>query len=461
MNKILFFDHNWEHLANLIYTFVENSTDLNLDILLLSDRKNSQQNGNFKILNIYDVKQNLSLNQLQKKFPFSLHKRIAVERAFFDYSSFRRTQCYSSLSDKQIEKLITPYINALDFSISQHCDLIIDWFPDNFLSSIASKFAEHYKKQFAAFFPHYWWQDGAFVADKSDMTSSLIEKNYNKHYKKNLSRQSKKVLKIFQKKKSLFFFTPSQIFTVKDRIKLLINRQFGYQPISLLHLIYRKVSTQISAFCIKVFIKFKKDLNINEKFVLYPLHISPEAAIIGTVPELADQFDLIKNISLNLPYGIKLYVKQHPFEYVGLGLGFSFYKRLSSLPNVRLIHKCVNIDQLFKHPCFLALSILAGTAAIDAALQKKPVFVFGKTYFSFAHCFIKPLSFDHFFKDLQIIQSKKFKFNIQSLKALLIALDKSVIRANVNLINQNNMKNLSMQMPQIWVQYVKQIKKYI
>jgi len=460
IKKVLFFDHNWENISNLVYSFGEISKDLNINILLLSDRKKTKTLQNIQIQNIYDIQQYLSLNQLQQKLSFSLHKRIAVERAFFNYSCFRKNQCYSRLSYEQIEKNITPYVNALDFSIRQNCDLIIDWFPDNFLSSIASKFAEFYHKKFAAFFPHYWWQDGALVVDRPDMTSSIMEKNYKKIYKKGLTKFNEKALTIYKTKKSLFYFNSSQTYHFKDRIKLFLNRQFGYQPFSIIHFISRKVSQKISFGLIKNFIKFKKDLNINEKFVLYPMHISPEASILGTTPELADQFSLIKNISLNLPVNVKLYVKQHPFEHVGLGFDFMFYRRISSLQNVCLIHKSVNIEKLFKHPRFLALSILAGTAALDAALQQKPVFVFGKTYFSFAHCFIKPLNFDHFFEDLQKISRNKFKFNIHSLKALLISIDKSVVRANVDFINQNNMKDLSMQLPKIWYQYIKNINKY-
>ena len=70
----------------------------------------------------------------------------------------------------------------------------------------------------------------------------------------------------------------------------------------------------------------------DEPFVIYPLNTSPEAALLGSYPELADQFSLIKNISMNLPYGVKLYVKEHPLAHLGLGLDFGFYRRLSALP---------------------------------------------------------------------------------------------------------------------------------
>ena len=459
IKKIVFFDHNWDHIFQIIKDFTLYSRKHNLNIIILSDRKQTAVEKNIRIQNIFEINQSSTLEEMQKNLPFSIHKRLSVERAFYDYSSFRKTQCYSRMSSSQIEKTITPYINALDYTIKHHCDLVIDWFPDNFLSSIASILAKEYKKKFAAFFPHYWWGDGALVVDRPDMTSSLIEKRYKEIYCCKPKKNIKNIDTRYKNKKSLFYFSATQTYSIRDRINLFVNRQYGYQPISLSHLFIRRASTSISSFLIENFVKFKKDINIKDSFVLYPLHISPEASILGTIPELADQFSLIKNISLNLPFGIKLYVKQHPFEHVGLGHDYGFYRRLSSLPNVVLVHKKIKIEDLFNHSKFLALTILAGTAALDAVIKRKPVFVFGKTYFSFAHCFIKPTNFGDFFKKLQKIIEKKYTFNADSLKALLLAIDKSVIRANVDFVNQKNTKNLSSQLPKIWVEYIKTLNK--
>src|SRR3982074_3611349 len=86
---------------------------------------------------------------------------------------------------------------------------------------------------------------------------------------------------------------------------------------------------------ISLSIRFETDV-LQEKFVLFPLHVTPEATLLGSVPELADQFALIKNLSMNLPVGTLLYVKERPHQQVGLGLDYGFYRRVLSLPNVKL-----------------------------------------------------------------------------------------------------------------------------
>jgi hypothetical protein len=215
----------------------------------------------------------------------------------------------------------------------------------------------------------------------------------------------------------------------------------------------RRASTAISSILIKVLIKCEYVAR-DEPFVIYPLHISPEAAILGTVPELADQFGIIKNISMNLPYGVKLYVKQHPYEHLGLGLDYGFYRRLATLPNVRIFDMKVKLDVMLDHPKFLAVALLAGTSALDAALKRKPVFVFGKTYYSKAACFIYPSGFQDFFNQLKSIMQGKFVFNERALNAILGALDKSVVRANIDLLAHESQNDQVSQLPFIWQSYV-------
>ena len=49
-----------------------------------------------------------------------------------------------------------------------------------------------------------------------------------------------------------------------------------------------------------------------EKFVYYPLHRAADAAILVRAPQYANQFAFIQNLSNHLPFGYKLYVKEHP-----------------------------------------------------------------------------------------------------------------------------------------------------
>ena len=459
VKNVLFYDHNWSQVARLVRMFADLVRESGVHVILVSDKQPSQINGNLEILNIYDVPQKKTLKELQEQYSYSLHKALVPERAFYDYSSFRRSQCYSRLSEEQISKIITPYVNAIDYAIRSRADLIIEAFPDNFLSSVAQMIATEYKKPFFVPFPQYWWKDGGLIIDRMNMTSTVIDKNYELFYKNPNLLDMKHLEKIFLKPLTTAFTTikQSKMYSLKDRLQLIINREKSYQPVSLRNWIVRRTWTVVSSLLIKTLIK-REVAPRDEPFVIYPLHISPEAAILGTVPELADQFGLIKNISMNLPFGVKLYVKQHPYEHLGLGLNYEFYRRLTALPNVRIMNKSANLNAMLDHPRFLAVALLAGTSALDAALKRKPVFVFGHTYYSKADCFIKPLDFRDFFNQLMLIMRGKFEFNHRALNAMLGALDKSVVRADIDLLAHDNPADQVSQYPYIWQSYIKSYK---
>lgn len=462
VQNVLFLDHNWSLVAPVVRMYANLARESGIHVILLSDKLPSQITENFEVINIFDVPQKKTLGELQESISYSLHKALVPERAFYDYSSFRRSQCYSRLSEEQIANKIAPYVNALDYAIRERADLVFDWFPDNFLSSVAQMLSANYNTHCAVLFPQYWWKNGSLMIDRMNLTSTLIDSNYALFYENPGLLDMKHLANVFSKPlTSAFAVKKFKMYTFKERLQLMINRQKSYQPVSLRNWIVRRTSTVVSSFLIKSLIA-RETIPRDEPFVIYPLHISPEASILGTTPELADQFGLIKNISMNLPYGVMLYVKQHPYEHVGLGLDFGFYRRLATLPNVRIFDKRAKLDTMLEHPRFLALAILAGTSALDTALKRKPVFVFGETYYSIADCFIKPTSFRDFFIQLTSIMQGKFEFNDRALNAILGALDKSVVRADVDLISHDNPLDLVSQYPLLWQSYLelrKQMEK--
>jgi hypothetical protein len=250
-------------------------------------------------------------------------------------------------------------------------------------------------------------------------------------------------------KKQSFVYKQSKMHQWKDRFQLIVNREKSYQPVSLVNWIIRRTSRVLNRLLINWVIK--KELHPREEpFVVFPLHIAPEASLLSTEPELADQFWLIKNISMNLPYGVKLYVKQHPYEDIGAGLDYDFYRRVASLPNVRIFDRRSSMSELIEDPNFLAIALLAGHAAIEAALKRQPVFIFGTSYFAIADCFIKPKDFFEFFDALRLIMDGKFEFNDIALKAILGAMDMSIVKADVDMASHDNVTGAVAQLPPIW-----------
>jgi hypothetical protein len=453
MKTILFIDRAWPLLTELVRDFEGYCKGKEVRIILLSEFKKSGSLGNIEIININDVPQRRTLMEMQAEYQFSIQKTLVTERAFYDYCSFRRSQCYSRLTEQQIANKITPYVNAIDYVVRERVDLVIDWLQDSFVPSITGPISKHYKKQFIMFLPHYWWKDGALPLDRMDQTSSIIDREYAFYYANQDLCNREYLDSIFRRKKTLYLIKRSRMYSFKHRIVVFRNRLKSYEPISLRHWIVRRTSKVVSSFLIKTTITRKSDAGENERFLIYPLQTSPEASLLGTLPEGADQFTIIKNVSMNLPYGVKLYVKEHPFDSVGAGLNYDFYRKLTVLPNVRIIKGSSSMSELIDHPNFLALVSLNGTTIIEAAFKRKPVFIFGRSFYGLADCFIKPSNFEEFYGELLNIIKGKFKFNDEALYAMLMALDKSVVRAEVDLVVDNSTDLLS-QLPRIWFSYV-------
>lgn len=453
MIRVLLTDRSWPLVAQLARKLADSVRGNEIQILFLSDKMPSEINGNLETINIFDVPQRRSLEEMQAIYPFSLHKTLVTERAYYDYSSFRRSQCYSRLSEEQIAERVTPFANAFDYVIREKADFVLEWFPDCFIPSLVGKIAGYYGKPFRMFLPHYWWSDGAFFVDRLDTTSTLIDRNYQHYYDNPGLCDHDRLDNIFKAKKTLYAFSSSEMYTLSMRIRQVLIRQKSYEPLSLRNWIVRKISKAWSATLIRALIPRCLDPR-DEPFVVYPLHIQPEASLLGTYPELADQFCLIKNISMNLPHGVKLYVKEHPYADLGLGLNYDFYRRLTALPNVRIYYGQARLDKLIEHPRFLAVAALSGTVCLDAAIKRKPVFVFGRAIFAAANCFIKPANFDDFYSQIMLIRRGEFRFNERALYAMLKALDETIVRGDVDFLEHTNANSLFMSFAGIMRRYV-------
>jgi hypothetical protein len=115
-----------------------------------------------------------------------------------------------------------------------------------------------------------------------------------------------------------------------------------------------------------------------EKYLIYPLHYHPESSTSVLSPEFVDEDVVIKNLAFNLPDGIKLYIKDHPNA-----AGFkklSYYKKLYSLPNVRLIHYKHSTENLLENS--EGVVTLTSTMGFEALLHEKPVYCLGEAFYT-------------------------------------------------------------------------------
>lgn len=118
--------------------------------------------------------------------------------------------------------------------------------------------------------------------------------------------------------------------------------------------------------------------NWSENFCYYQLHLEPELAISVFAPFYSDQIWLIRQIARSLPVGFKLYVREH--RDMVRHRPRAFYKRLKTIPNVKLIPPEVDLFELINKSKLV--SVITSTAGWEAALLGKPVITFGNVFYN-------------------------------------------------------------------------------
>lgn len=440
--KVLLTDRSWPYLHLIAKDLAQKLVNTTHNIILLSEKEKSINNDNFQIINIHDIPVCESVVFYQKKYPFSIYKTIVCERAFTDYSSYRTFSRYSNCDQQHIEYWMELYLNAFDYIYSNKlCDVTIDNAPDCFIPPLSSKIADYYNIRYFSIHLTYWHENGIFFFDRSNWTSSHLDEKI-MFYQENQEQINRKKLDvIFSTKKTLLFKRAPQL---KERLIQLFNRSKSYNPISIKYLALRTLYRWINKFKIKYFLDWKFNITSNN-YVLFPLHITPEASLLGNIPELADQFSVIKNISMNLPWGITMYVKEHPHVFEGHGLDYNFYKKIQSLNNVKLLHKSISLDAIYNDDRLKAVLGINGTVCIDAALKRKAVIIFGDPFFKEAKCFIKMANYSELNNVIKSILDESWHFSEEGLYSLLAAInDLIVTNKEVDFRKENTTKGIAL-----------------
>lgn len=116
-----------------------------------------------------------------------------------------------------------------------------------------------------------------------------------------------------------------------------------------------------------------------EDFLLYPLHFHPESSTSVLAGTYLNEYEVIRNIAFNLPQGMRLYVKDHVSAWAYPST--KFYRRLSRLPNVRLLGPLEPTKSLIKESA--AVITLTSTVGYEALLMNKQVFLYGDVFYDF------------------------------------------------------------------------------
>ncbi|MGX9367340.1 DUF354 domain-containing protein [Desulfoplanes sp. PS50] len=140
----------------------------------------------------------------------------------------------------------------------------------------------------------------------------------------------------------------------------------------------QKSKTLINSQMIKIRQPFEQiDLPAKRPFVLFTLHVQPEASVDVLGSFFSNQIETVKAIARTLPITHDLYVKEHS-NAIG-NRSIRYYNELKHIPGVKLIDPYINSFDLIKM-CDLVISI-SGTVSYEATLLGVPAMTIAPMFF--------------------------------------------------------------------------------
>lgn len=159
---------------------------------------------------------------------------------------------------------------------------------------------------------------------------------------------------------------------------------------------------------------FLSEIDHRDKYLIYPLHYEPESSVtVRGFPH--EQIFLIKLISKSLPYGYKLYVKEHKGNR-GYRK-FADYLDIQSLHNVELILPEMNSFDLVKNSS--GVLTITGRMGWEALLIGKPVLSFGKSFWSNLESVHKVTEIEHLNTQIKKLLDTGLMKNDDEIKSLV------------------------------------------
>jgi hypothetical protein len=114
-------------------------------------------------------------------------------------------------------------------------------------------------------------------------------------------------------------------------------------------------------------------------YAFFPLHTEPEVTLSVYSNAYLNQIEAARLFSHNLPVGMKLLVKEHPWSVGKRPLGY--YNKLLEIPNVMLADPAVPSRDLVSHARLI--TVIAGSIGLEGLMFKRPVVFLGGVPYAF------------------------------------------------------------------------------
>ncbi len=164
------------------------------------------------------------------------------------------------------------------------------------------------------------------------------------------------------------------VYTLKDLLVEVALRPWRL-PVAALRFHYNRIYSSYRCSTIKVF-------DEKQQFVYLPLHMQPElttSTMGGTDGRYGDQVQMIEQLSLMIPAGVKIYLKENP-KQTAQQRDELFYRRIAALSNVEFVSPA--LPSVFLTNKSIGVATVTGTAGWEALFYGKPCLVFGNAWYS-------------------------------------------------------------------------------
>lgn len=212
---------------------------------------------------------------------------------------------------------------------------------------------------------------GVVVTDEDIRRGNEYRRNYLKCKSVNMPSKDHHHYRDVNLRKLFSFDTLNRM---KNKVlnKYVIRRREEFDNIS------RNIQILLLRYCRRKILSFLYSQPVSsEKYVYYPLHVPHDFQIYIRSPEFKDQESLIEYVSRCLPYGYKLYIKEHP-ACIGSHSLFRLYECFR-LGNVRLLHPGCNSFQIIRNAqCVVTVNSKVGA---ESVMQGKSTVVMGKAVY--------------------------------------------------------------------------------
>src|SRR6185437_2362926 len=183
-----------------------------------------------------------------------------------------------------------------------HAEYCLEGLFDNFVAPFAFQIARRYGVKFYMIRVWQYWDGYFHVVDSLGYVSSAVNGYYERYYRRISAGICERVAAEFAATR----FSPAPY---RDglllRARIVWDKLRSYERPALRNLLSRRVRRVTGRIWSRT-LKVTRMRERPERYILFALHVMPEASILGTNPEIAAQFSLLRRMSLNVPMGVHI-----------------------------------------------------------------------------------------------------------------------------------------------------------